>query len=72
MPTATRSNAAQHAYLAAQRTARSLLARVAAELDGHQECTSHDAIDWGHVGDINRIVQQLQEVVGENAAEELS
>jgi hypothetical protein len=47
------------AYLAAQREAREALAALTRYLDGHQECATPDEINWGHVGDVRRIVAAL-------------
>jgi hypothetical protein len=56
---------ALHAYLDAQHTAQAMLRTVAAYLDGHQEGTSPDEIDWGHVGDIRHVIDQLERLVNQ-------
>lgn len=56
---------ALHAYLGAQQTAHALLTQVSALLAQHQDTTfaGEGMVDWGHVGDINAIVEQLQQIV---------
>jgi hypothetical protein len=56
-PTVTR------AYSEAQQTARALLEELTVYLDGHAECASHAQITWGHVGDLHRVIAQLQQIV---------
>jgi len=51
------------AYLDAQRTAHALLTQVDAMLEHHQDTKTPEEIHWGHVGDINAIVHQLQQMM---------
>ncbi len=65
MTRTTQNTAALNAYITAQQQAQDLLAQLAQKLDAHQDGLHTDEIHWGHVGDINAIIQQLQQAVGE-------
>lgn len=59
------NEAAVNAYIAAQVEAHDLVAKVAAYLEGHQDCTSPEKLHWGHVGDIQRVIDQLKDIIAE-------
>jgi hypothetical protein len=61
------NDAARAAYVTAQQQARALLQQVQNWLDGHQECSTPDDIHWGHVGDVNSVIQGLKNILGDEA-----
>lgn len=64
--TTTKTNdAALTAYIAAQHQAHALLAQLTAQLNAHQDSLHPDEVHWGHVGDIKRIIGELNDLVGE-------
>ena len=59
--------AALDAYIAAQQQARALLEVLTAQLDAHQDNVAPDEVHWGHVGDMQRIITGIQELVSKEA-----
>ena len=57
------NTAALDAYIAAQQQARALLEVLTAQLDAHQDRVAPEEIHWGHVGDMQRFIASLQEMV---------
>lgn len=67
MSTIRHNQAALDAYGAAQERARTVLAEGTRYLDAHQDASAPEAIHWGHVGDIQRLITGLSELIDENA-----
>lgn len=47
------------AYITAQQEARGLLAAITRYLDAHQNDLTPEQVHWGHVGDMQRLVEAL-------------
>lgn len=69
MSTAERSAAieAQHeaavgAYIALQAKAAAQIAAISAALEAHQDSIDPERCNWGHVGDLKRAVELLEQV----------
>ena len=56
---------ALHAYIDAQIKAHRLLAQIQETIDTHQNALMPEDIHWGHVGDMQRIIALLDNVVAE-------
>ena len=50
---------ALEAYITAQHEVRILLAKLEAQVEAHQDAQTPEEIHWGHVGDIQHIVDEL-------------
>ncbi|MDZ4181168.1 MAG: hypothetical protein U1E29_18355 [Coriobacteriia bacterium] len=57
--------AAQDAFVAAIEELRALAARVAELPDSLLDTFGPDDVNWGHVGDVQHVVSELREVLGE-------
>jgi hypothetical protein len=51
------------AYRAAQVASHALLEQVRNWLDGHQACSITEETTWGHVADVQRIQQGLEDIL---------
>ena len=66
MATTTRrtNDAALHAYIVKIAQVRRLLARLEAEVEAHQDALDPEEIHWAHVGDMQRYITGLNDVLG--------
>ncbi|KKN67742.1 hypothetical protein LCGC14_0458900 [marine sediment metagenome] len=58
-----KKESAANAYIESQMKARNLIEKLEKYLDNHQEEAPVENVHWGHVGDINRIVENLNDTV---------
>jgi len=57
---------AQDAFIASIEQSRNLLEQLQAKLDSFLD-VDPDAVNWGNVGDANRIKTALQEIMGDES-----
>lgn len=62
---------AQEAYQLASDEVDTLIVMLSCKVQDHQKSCASGKVHWGHVGDMNHIKQQLLDLLGEGAEEEL-
>jgi hypothetical protein len=55
--------AAANAYIALQAKAAAHIEAISAALEAHQDSIDPERVNWGHVGDLSRATELLEQVV---------
>ena len=54
--------AAAGAYIALQAKAAAQIEAISAALEAHQDGIDPERVNWGHVGDLNHVIELLEQV----------
>ena len=63
MPAKTSKQTAAERYAAQRIAIEEAIAQLRQRLDNHMDCINPDTVNWGHVGDLNYVMDSLNEIV---------
>ena len=64
MPAKTSKLTAAEMYGARRIAIDEAIDQLRQRLDNHMDCINPDTVNWGHVGDLNYVMDSLDEIIG--------